>query len=283
MPAALSSSQIAAYQNRGVLFPATTFSKRELSGYAQKLAELESHCGGQVKGYRGSQLHLFFSWAHELATHPKLLDLVEGILGPSFLIHSSTLFCKYPFDASFVSWHQDSYYWRLSEPRLVSAWIAFSDSTQENGCMRVMPGSHRGPILPHHNAAIDERNLLRSGLVLKQMPRNEEALDVRLKAGQVSLHHANLIHGSGPNHSAHKRSGFAIRYVADGVSQRGPHHQVVLARGSCSGGSYSLADPPPPREFHVSFQEHREFCQRLRQIRGHQGRPATETSAIPTT
>ena len=98
--------------------------------------------GGKPTAQQKSQSHLRFKWVCDLATQPMILDAVEDVIGPDILIHSSTIFCKYANDKKFVSWHQDSHYWGLSEPRLVSAWIALTDSTVENGSLRVLPGTH---------------------------------------------------------------------------------------------------------------------------------------------
>src|SRR4030095_3104191 len=106
----------------------------------------------------------------------------EDIIGPDILIHSSTIFTKYAQDEKFVSWHQDSHYWGLSEPRLVSAWIALTDSTRENGCPRVLPRTHTRSF--DHLGAPQETNILMRGQTVSGQLDFDEAVDVVLAAGQ---------------------------------------------------------------------------------------------------
>ena len=132
----------------------------------------------------------------------------RDIIGPDILIHSSTIFTKYAQDEKFVSWHQDSHYWGLSEPRLVSAWIALTDSTIDNGCLRVLPGTHTRTF--EHVEAPAQTNILSRGTTVFGSVDLNTAVDIVLLAGQMSLHHANLIHGSKPNTSTGPRIGYAI-------------------------------------------------------------------------
>src|SRR6185295_4992706 len=165
----------------------------------------------------------------------------EDILGPNILIHSSTIFAKYAQDEKFVSWHQDSHYWGLSEPRLVSAWIALTDSTIDNGCLRVLPGTHTRNF--EHLEQPQQSNILNRGQTVSDI-RDAEAVDIVLRAGQMSFHHANIIHGSKPNTSAGPRIGVAVRYVSTAVRQEKVHIPVILARGRDDYHHYRLQERP---------------------------------------
>src|SRR5947209_10160766 len=83
-------------------------------------------------------------------------DLHHTLLGPDILCWGSGFFIKNPHDAARVTWHQDSTYWGLSKPDIVTAWVALTFSTRENGCMHVIPGTHRLQPLPHQDTFAPE-------------------------------------------------------------------------------------------------------------------------------
>src|SRR4029077_5476036 len=160
----LSRSAVEAYQRDGVLFPIQVLSQQETSRYRSAYEDFSDRLGGRHPPRELRHPHLFHRWAYDLTLHPDILDAVESIIGPNILVHSTSLFCKNPRDGSFVSWHQDGYYWDLSQPQLVSAWIALSDSIPENGCMRVVRGSHTAGRVDHANSAMSEKNFLLNGM-----------------------------------------------------------------------------------------------------------------------
>jgi non-heme Fe2+,alpha-ketoglutarate-dependent halogenase len=238
-------TDVEGYRRQGVSFPIPVLTAVEVARFRAEVEALEALLGGKPKPSAMMQPHLFFRWAYELATHPAVLDAVEPVLGPDILVHSVSIFSKHPHTADFVSWHQDGYYWGLDAPRLTSAWIALTDSTPENGCLRVVPGSHRLDRLPHRDRPYSQDNLLASGLEVAVEVAESDALDVTLAAGEMSLHHVNIVHGSNPNRSDGKRIGFAIRYVAPEVRQALDHHAVVLARGRDDHHHYTFLREPP--------------------------------------
>jgi chlorinating enzyme len=238
----LTPDQRAKYQRDGLLFPLSALSRAEVAHFRACHDELDRRLGGRPTAEQKGDCHLFFKWICDLATHPTVLDAVEDVIGSDILIHSSTIFTKYAADEKFVSWHQDSHYWGLSEPRLVSAWIALTDSTRENGCLRVLPRTHTRSF--DHLEAPQETNILMRGQTVSGQLDFDEAVDVVLAAGQMSFHHANLIHSSNPNTSAGPRIGVAVRYVSTAVRQERPHIPVILARGQDDYHHYRLQEPP---------------------------------------
>ena len=138
----LTADQVDSYRRDGLLFPVPALSAAEVEYFRARHDELDQHLGGRPTAVEKGDRHLDIKWICDLATHAAVLDAVEDVIGPDILIHSSTIFTKYAHDEKFVSWHQDSHYWGLSEPPLVSAWIALTDSTVDNGCLRVLPGTH---------------------------------------------------------------------------------------------------------------------------------------------
>jgi ectoine hydroxylase-related dioxygenase (phytanoyl-CoA dioxygenase family) len=158
-------------------------------------------------------------------------------------------FCKYGPQEKFVAWHQDVTYWGLEPPQAVTAWYAIDDSDQENGCMRVIPGSHREGLRAHGKSK-REGNLLSINQELTASPDEEQAaVDLILKAGEISLHDGTLIHGSLPNRSTRRRCGLTIRYVAPAVlptqkNSLGQDWKTVLVSGQDRFNNFESCPTP---------------------------------------
>jgi ectoine hydroxylase-related dioxygenase (phytanoyl-CoA dioxygenase family) len=213
----LEQEKISAFERDGVIFPFEAVSVEE-AGALRKKAEALSDETGKIPARLNEQPHLLFPWLNDLVRHPRILDAVEDILGPNLLCWYSGFFMKQPGDGSFVSWHQDATYWGLSHPDVVTAWLALTPSTLANGCLRVVPGSHRHQILPHQDRP-DENNMLSRGQEIAVEVNEADVVDVELQPGQFSIHHVQLIHGSKPNNSDIPRIGFTIRYIPTYVKQ----------------------------------------------------------------
>ena len=270
----LTASELESYQQDGVLFPISVLDQDEVTGFRSCLEKLENRLGGAPKSHELSQCHLHFAWAYRLVSHPRILDAVEDVIGPNIVVHATSIFQKRPYDATFVSWHQDGYYLNLDQPDFVSAWVALTNSNTENGCMRVVRTSHRNGSFPHANSAKHEENLLASGLEIAVAVEESEATDVVLQPGEMSLHHVNIVHGSNPNRSSTTRAGFAIRYVAPHVAQDRPHFPVMLVRGEDRYGHFELQNHPPGDDFEQSVVALRQFSANLtarRQATGWKG------------
>src|SRR5229473_2721923 len=251
--------EVERYDRDGVLFPIPALTAAEVAYFRSRVEDLEDRLGGHPRPSDLMQPHLFHRWAYDLAIHPVVLDAVEQLLGPNILVHSASIFSKHSHTADYVSWHQDGYYWGLHVPRLTSAWIALTGSNAENGCMRVVPGSHGIDRLPHIDRPHSKDNLLLSGLEIAVGVIESETLDITLAAGEMSLHHVNIVHGSNPNRSDGKRIGFAVRYVAPEVRQSLRHHSVVLARGRDDYHHYENLQEPPSGNSDQSLLAHTEF------------------------
>ena len=138
----------------------------------------------------------------------KVLDVVEDLIGPNIYALSSRFWMKPGQDGSFVSWHQDSAYFGLEPNELVTVWLALTDSTPENGCVRVIPGTHEGEIYSHVET-YDDKNLLARGQSIEDID-DSDAVDLVLKAGQFSCHHERIVHGSDVNDTDRMRIGVGI-------------------------------------------------------------------------
>lgn len=147
----------------------------------------------------------------EFATDPALLDIVEQLIGPDIVLWASAVFCKPAATGLEVPWHQDGQYWPIRPRATVTAWIALDEVGEDNGCMRVIPGSHLLGDFSHDVS--DREDLVLNNVVNDPRLDLSTVRNIELAPGQFSLHDANLVHGSLPNRSGRRRAGYAIRYM----------------------------------------------------------------------
>ena len=157
----LDESAVAAYRRDGIVFPIRVVDEAEAARLLGRLEDIEAAHGGKLPARINQKPHLLFPWLNELIRHPRIVDAVEDVLGPDLLCWGSQFFAKNGGDPSYVSWHQDATYWGLSSPDVVTAWVAFTPSTVESGCMRVVPGTQHAQV-PHKDT-FAETNLLSRG------------------------------------------------------------------------------------------------------------------------
>jgi len=218
-------------------------SREEAAELRGRLEAFEAGAGPLAETLRHKS-HLLFTWLSDLVRHPRILDAVEDVIGPDILCWGTTFFIKEPRNPGFVSWHQDSTYWGLEPPDVVTAWVALSDSTVANGAMRVIPGSHTMEQVPHRDTFRAD-NLLSRGQEIMVEVDDSQAAGLVLSAGEMSLHHVRLIHGSEPNPSDQRRIGFAIRYIPTTVRQvAGMHDSATLVRGIDAYSHFELEERP---------------------------------------
>ena len=248
MTTSLTDAQVEAYRRDGYLSPIRIMPEAAAGKLRAKLEAAEAAQGGRLEGTLRFKPHLLYTFLDQLVRNQAVLDAVEGVLGPDILCWGSSFFTKDADDPGYVSWHQDSTYWGLSEPDIATAWVALTPSTPENGCMRVIPGTHTLGQLPHLDTHAKD-NMLTRGQVVDYDVDEGQAVDVVLRPGEMSLHHVRLIHGSNPNPSGIRRIGFAIRYIAPHVRQlNGPHDSAVLVRGE-DRFRYYEREPQPASDF----------------------------------
>ena len=207
-------------------------------------------------------VHLLFTWANELVRHPRVLDAVEDILGPNLRCWITNFFIKEANDPAFVSWHQDSTYWGLEPNDVVTAWVALSDVPHESGPMKMVPGSHKWDQLPHVDT-FDENNLLSRGQEIEVEVKEEDGVEIPLKAGEMSLHHIRTVHGSGPNRHGDRRIGLAIRYIPTHVRQIRIRDSGMLVRGVDSYGHFDEEPQPSADLDGAALAAHKASADRL--------------------
>lgn len=243
----LTAAEIARYHADGILFPFDVLDAAEVEAANQALARLEAAPADIRKGVLSSKSYLVSRTLYDICTKPAIVDRVADVLGGDAMLWSAGFFVKEARTPHFVSWHQDLTYWGLTPDDVVTAWVALTPSTLESGCMRVIPGSHRGAILPHANT-YGATNLLSRGQEIAVAVDERKAVDVVLAPGQMSLHHVKIVHNSEPNRAALRRAGFAIRYVAPHVRQERPvRDTATLVRGSDRHGHFG-GEPAPHGE-----------------------------------
>jgi hypothetical protein len=146
------------------------------------------------------------------ARRPDILDMVERLIGPDLILWITRILSKPAGDGQEVPWHQDGEYWPIRPLATCSVWLAVDPSTAENGCMRVIPGSHAGARLYSHHRTGRDNLVLNLEIDADQFDQSR-AVDIALEPGQMSLHDVRLIHGSRANRSRRRRAGVIFRYM----------------------------------------------------------------------
>lgn len=171
----------------------------------------------------------------------EVLDLVECVIGSDIALFSSHFICKQPGDGVITPWHDDRFYWRsLIDPmdKIVTVWLALDDSTLENGCMCLVPGTH----LSEPNVEFEQYDMDKS-LFPRAFKRGEvdesKAVPIELKRGECSLHDGRITHGAQGNHSPHRRCGYTMRYFSTELKLlvETDKHPTWLARGKDRAGN----------------------------------------------
>jgi len=236
------------YDREGYFSPLNIFSEDEIDHYINELNHIETFGSDNINSELRYKAHLVFPFLAQIVRNPKILDVIETILGPNLLVWGSGFFIKEPESKTFVSWHQDSNYWGLSHNDVTTAWVAFSKSNIESGCMKVIPGSHKLEIMIHNDKP-NENNLLSRGQTIINLKHTDQTRNLILKKGQMSLHHIGIAHSSDPNTSNYRRTGFAIRYIPTYIRQTiGDIDSATLVRGSDKYNHF-LNEPIPSKNF----------------------------------
>ena len=257
MPKALTDAQIAQFEADGYVFPLDCLTVSEAAEIRAKFEAHERANGVGAYQHIRIKSHLAFPWLLDLARHPKILDAVEDLIGPNIMAYLCTLWFKDANDPRYVSWHQDSAYYGLDPHDVVTMWIGITDSTREKGCVRVLPRTHKGPDQSHVET-YDPKNLLSRGQTIEGLDERE-AVDMELAAGQFSLHHERLVHGSAPNTTNERRMGMSVIYMPTYTRCVVGRRTALLVRGS---DTYDHWDPDPEPRFDLDpvCLEHVKRC-----------------------
>ena len=226
----LNEKQLKDYEDHGFVAPIDVLTLKESTKIKEEIEYIEKKWPNELVGLGRNNIHYISPIFDQVCHNSKILDAVESIIGKDILVGGTTLFIKDPDKKGFVSWHQDAKYIGFEPYNWVTAWLAITDANEENGCMRMWSGSHKEKIKDHRDT-YNENNLLTRGQTVQNVPIEKTTPNI-LKAGQLSLHHPMIVHGSGPNKSNQRRIGFVIQsYIGANVDQVLGKIFVQQARG----------------------------------------------------
>jgi non-heme Fe2+,alpha-ketoglutarate-dependent halogenase len=229
MASILPDADVRGFDERGFVSPVRVISEDEAADCRRRLEAYEADTGKSAVETVHIKGHLFFDWAWKLARHPRLVGAIADIAGPDLFIMASRFWIKDAQDRKFVSWHQDHAYFGLKPPTIITAWLALNEVTRHNGCMRVIPGSHRSGTHKHVET-FDKNNLLSRGQAIADVDESTAA-DIVLRPGEMSLHHGHVFHSSEPNVSDDRRIGFAMMFIPAHVESTIGRRSATLVGG----------------------------------------------------
>lgn len=263
----LTHTQIAQYRYDGYLFPFPALSQAELAECNDGLARYERWLGTPVnqadRRWR-SATYVMLPWVDALVTHPRVLDVVEDLIGPDILVYTATWFIKEAQSPEFTAWHQDATYFGLTPHEHVTAWVALSEAGAEAGCMEVA-SSHGRPQQMHH-AALNLPHSINGGgqAIVDHIDASDTAV-MALDAGSFSLHHTLCRHRSPPNRANHRRVGIGISYIPAHCRLTGSVRMCArLVRGHDSGANFDAIAPPEGELHPAALARHEHVYRRYR-------------------
>jgi ectoine hydroxylase-related dioxygenase (phytanoyl-CoA dioxygenase family) len=218
--ARLSQAEIQHYRSEGFVIPSFQLAKARVDSLRASLDRLildnpgvrpeklvSAHIeGDNGEGVKGSRDFL------ALASDPDIVDLVAQVIGHDVVLWGCHIFCKPAGDGYETPWHQDGHYWPIRPLATCTVWVALEQSVVENGCLRVIPGSHREKAL-HPHLHEDREDLTLAQRLAEGAFEESQAQDIELQPGQMSIHDVYMIHGAAPNRSRMRRTGVALRYM----------------------------------------------------------------------
>ena len=265
MPKILSQTQIDQFERDGFVPRVRVMSEAQALEIRDRIESFERRQGAVLRGDQRHKSHLLFKFLSDVVHLQPIVDAIEDLYGPDLLCWNTNFFIKEARTPAFVSWHQDSTYWGLSSPDVVSAWVAFSESNAASGAMSVIPGTHRMDQVPHRDS-FDDNNLLTRGQEVAVDIDESTAVRLDLSPGEMSLHHVRIVHGSPPNASDNRRIGFAIRYIPTSVRQLHGEDSATLVRGVDRYNSFGH-EPRPVEDMQPEMlQLHRDIAARNAKI-----------------
>ena len=264
----LTSEEIEQYSNDGYLPGISLLSDDELKYYRDACFRccgtglqdgVHRQASNRVKPF------LLYPWAAELVRHKRILDVVESLIGPDILVFHTTVWFKHPGTGDYVPWHQDATYFGLDPYEHVTAWVALTESTRQNGCVEIMPGSHSLGQKPHRDDR-DQSAMLSRGQTLSIDLNESLAAPLLLSAGEVSFHHTLLMHRSAPNNSPKPRVGFGISFIPTRVRHTTKTRlSATLVRGVDNFGHFDPEPSPTAEASDAAIAAHADALSRYHQ------------------
>ena len=245
----ITDEQVAFYNENGYLKFGRIFTQGELD-------ELRDYVDDMIaslpEGKRPEQMdvpHVEHPYLFKYLADPRVLDVIEQFIGPDILLWSSHFISKRTSDGLAVPWHQDGVYWgdRLDPMHVITMWLAVDESIVENGCMRVIAGSHK--FRDRRYEKVDHEKHLFGREVIAEDLDASKVVDLELAVGECHFHDAFTIHGSAPNTSQKRRCGYTMRYMPADVRCNDPSlrpsHHIYLLRGQDRTDGFNTYTPVP--------------------------------------
>lgn len=235
MATSLSSRQIAGFEAGGYLAPIRALGEDEAAGYA---ARYDAFCArwpdhaAKIK----TKAHILCPWIKGIARHPGVLDAFEGLLGPDIQCFNTGFRVKRPERPTHAGWHQDSHYSRI-EPLMIVGALALTPISLDNGCLKVIPGSHRwGPM--NHADSDDSASILSRGQAITDSFDDSAAVPLILRPGEIGFFDYRIVHGSGTNASSEPRVMMLIEMMAASARHATGRESAMLVRGEDRFGHF---------------------------------------------
>ena len=244
MPKLLTPTQISGFERDGFVSPVRAMSESRAGWYRERLEAFEAaYPDDRLK--LDQKAHMICPWVDEMVREPAILDAVEDLIGKDILCWGTSLRAKRPDGKTFAGWHQDTAYADV-RPIVIIVALALSRAGTENGCIRAIPGSHRGKLLPHKEAFRTDSLLSREQYI--DAPVDEAAaVDLALNPGEIALFDNAIIHSSKPNFGRDRRIIFLLEMVPTTAYQDSPRESATLVRGDDGFGHFDV-DPRPQKE-----------------------------------
>ncbi|MBO6524147.1 MAG: phytanoyl-CoA dioxygenase family protein [Balneolaceae bacterium] len=229
-------SEIKSYKENGYLLPVKNLLSDDKQTLLTELFEEHLANRGGKKSDELDTPHFSDQRLLDILLAPEVLDAVEDIIGPNIGLFSSHFISKEPGKGRRTPWHEDSAYWegKFDElDKIVTIWLAIDNSTKENGCMGVVPGTHNNGFSEYEGVQ-DKENSTFTTEIKKGTFDLDDVVWFELKKGQYSMHDARIIHGANANTSSTRRCGYTMRYFSLDMKfnqESAPNHKLYHARG----------------------------------------------------
>jgi hypothetical protein len=243
--------QVAFYREQGYLKMGRIFDDDELGALRDHVDEMIANLPPGKRPEEMDRPHFEDPWLFRYLTHPRVLDIIEGFIGPDIILWSSHFITKPQGDGKAVPWHTDGAYWgkRLKPMEVITLWLAVDESVVQNGCMRVVAGTHKQvrAALDEYESVDQAKNVFGAQL-RKEFVDESKVVDLELAPGECHFHDAWTVHGSNPNFSTKRRCGYTMRYmpahVVHSADEKWPHY-IYLVRGADRTGGRNSYTPIP--------------------------------------
>jgi non-heme Fe2+,alpha-ketoglutarate-dependent halogenase len=252
---AIASKAIKSFRDGGYYAPLRIYERTKADDLYRAYTQFQDSAVEIFGQEQRFKTHLLAGWLADVVRNPRMLDVVEDLIGPNILCWSTGFFGKAANSEGRVGYHQDACV-NFVEPNddVIHVWLALRPTTTDNGCLRVLPRSHLGDVIPISPSG-GGKEMLRTGTLTETgwqaaLDKDEhEFVDLVLDAGEASLHHHCTVHGSGPNRSGFHRLGVSITYMT--TAAHNPKFAVdsaTLVRGKDDYGHFEL-EPAPDADF----------------------------------